>query len=143
MFKTRILTRGALFGALTLPFYLLGCSGGGGGGNGGNGGPSPTATPRAPTPTPVGLNRIVFRLNDGAGNAVDGLVTIGGFTRATVGGEAIFSGFVPRSYSATIVVNGVTSTRAFVATAGTTTVVVAINANSGPQPTATPPAPPF
>ena len=139
--KTRILTRGALFGALAVPFLLLGIGCGGGGGNGG---PSPTARPhRTPTATPVGLNRLTIRLTDDAGRPVDGVVTIGTFVRATIGGDAIFTGFVPGTYTASIAVNGRTATKRFAAAPGTTLVSVLISANFGSNPTATPPARPF
>lgn len=138
--KTRILTLGALFGALTLPFLLIGC----GGGAGGSSTPSPTARPNGtPTPTSVGLNRLVIRLSDSAGNPVDGIVTIGTFARASLDGQAIFTGFVPGNYTARIAVNGNTTSKSFVAARGTTTVDVTISGSLGANATATPPAPPF
>ena len=115
--------------------FLVGCGGGGGGGG---------STPR-PTPTPVSANIVVVQLRDNLDNAVDGIVTIGVQRQATFGGEAIFSGIATGPATATIEVNGRTTSENFTVLAGNTQISFVVDASVSPTPTATGtiPPPPF
>ena len=118
-----------------MPAALVGCGGGGGS----SAGPSVSI---APTPVPqTGVN-VTVQLRDGAGAAVEGLVTLDGKRRATTGGNAAFANVSGGSLTASAEVNGMTYSRNFVATLGANTVQIAIDPAATTPPNGTPPAPP-
>lgn len=120
-------------GAALCAFTLVGCGGGGGS----SGGPAtPTAIP------PKGVN-VTVQLRDSAGAPVEGLVTLDGQRRATTGGNAAFANVRLGALTASAEVNGVNTTKNFVATSGANVVQIAINPNGGTTGGGTPPAPPF
>ena len=123
-------------GAALCALSLAGCGGGGGGSSSGPVAPNPTAVPTG------GVN-VNVQLRDSAGAPVDGLVTLDGQRRATTGGSAAFSNVRRGAQSASAEVNGVVTTKNFVATSGANVVQIAINPNT-PTPGGTPlPTPPF
>lgn len=130
---------------LAPPVALLnGCGGGGGGGSTGS------PTPIAPTPT-VGPRVLVVQLRDSAGNAVDGVVSIGAnpvagtSILATSGGSVTFNRNVAAGTTpvkAEVEGNG-TNGSILVKTAGTTIYTLLVTAQITPAPSATLPPPPF
>lgn len=125
---------------LAPPLGLLNGCGGGGGSS-----PSPTAT-ATPVPTStVGGRVLVVRVRDRAGNAVEGIVTLGTSVMATENGSATFNRDVPSGLATLKVeVDGdTTSASAMVKSSGTTFIAVTITPRVTPAPTATLPPPPF
>lgn len=120
--------------ALAPVLFLAGCGGGGGGGS----------TPR-PTPTPISANIVVIQLRDNLGNPVEGIITVGAQRLGTFGGEAIFSGLPTGAATASIEVNGRTTTENFTVLLGNTQISFVVEASVSPTPTATGtvPPPPF
>ena len=123
-----LLAIGAAVGALG----FAGCGGGGS-----------SSGPVTPTAIPQTNVTVTVQLRDPAGAPVDGIVTLGAQRRATTGGVAVFANVPKGAQTASAEVNGVTTTKNFVATSGANVVPIAINPNTPTPGGTTPPAPPF
>lgn len=111
---------------LLLPVVMVGCGGGGGGGGSSSG---------------SNVGTLVIQLQDSGGLAVDGIVTVGSSSQATLNGKATFSSVSAGTRTVSVQVNGVTSTKQVTVVGGVTT-TAAITITSTPSSTPVPTSPP-
>ena len=131
-FKSRALFA---FGAAVCALAFAGCGGGSSSG--------PTTTTPTATAIPTTNVSVTVQLRDPAGAPVNGLVTIGAQRRATTNGDAAFTNVPGGAQTVAAEVNGVNTTKNFVATSGANVVQISIDPNTPAPGGTTPPAPPF
>lgn len=115
---------------VVLSVVLVGCGGGGGGGGSSPGGDTGT---------------LVVKLIDSSNLPVDGIVTVGSSSQATLNGEVTFASLTTGTRSVRAEVNGISTSKSItvVADVVTTASITIASPTPSPGPTSGPPPGPF